>query len=113
MRAKSVLLLVAMLGLAGCATVHTDGDYRYPAEIERPVYGTHYDHDGYEHVYSTTLGVYTVVGVPNVYFHDGSAESLDQAIEVMARYQLGRTISEQDVRLIISQMNGMSNKILK
>ncbi len=35
------------------------------------------------------------------YFHDGSAETLDEAINVMARYQLGRHILDEDVELII------------
>lgn len=34
------------------------------------------------------------------YFHDGSAATLEQAIMVMARYQLGRTIPVEDVDLI-------------
>ena len=34
------------------------------------------------------------------YFHDGSADTLEQAIMVMARYQLGRTIPIEDVDLI-------------
>lgn len=35
------------------------------------------------------------------YFHDGSAATLEEAVHIMARYQLGRKISEQDTRLII------------
>lgn len=31
------------------------------------------------------------------YFHDGSAETLEQAIAVMGRYQLGRTLSHEDL----------------
>jgi cytochrome c peroxidase len=35
------------------------------------------------------------------YFHDGSAPTLEQAVDVMFQYQLGRMPSEEDKRLII------------
>jgi len=35
------------------------------------------------------------------YFHDGSADSLEKAVDVMFQYQLGRTPTEEDKRLII------------
>lgn len=35
------------------------------------------------------------------YFHDGAAKTLEQAIDAMAKYQLGRSISENDRDLII------------
>jgi cytochrome c peroxidase len=41
------------------------------------------------------------------YLHDGSADSLDQAIQIMVRHQLGRTISEGDVRLINSFLHSL------
>ena len=34
------------------------------------------------------------------YFHDGSATTIPQAVEVMAKYQLGRTIDPQSLRAI-------------
>ncbi|MCP4993159.1 MAG: cytochrome-c peroxidase [Gammaproteobacteria bacterium] len=36
------------------------------------------------------------------YFHDGSAEDLEDAVKIMGRYQLGRDIPDQDVALIIA-----------
>lgn len=36
------------------------------------------------------------------YFHDGSAATLQEAIEIMARYQLGRKIPEQEIQAIIA-----------
>ena len=39
------------------------------------------------------------------YFHDGSAQTLDEAIIIMARYQLGRTIPMHDVQLIKAFLN--------
>jgi cytochrome c peroxidase len=64
------------------------------------------------------LGRYTVTGneidrhvfrVPSLrnvavtapYFHDGSAGSLHEAVAIMARSQLGRELSQQDVDLIV------------
>ena len=35
------------------------------------------------------------------YFHDGSAETLEEAIKVMAKYQLGRQLPQTDIALII------------
>ncbi|NET31992.1 MAG: cytochrome-c peroxidase [Cyanothece sp. SIO1E1] len=50
--------------------------------------------------------VFKVPGLRNVtltapYFHDGSAATLDAAVKVMAKYQLGRQIPQTDVDLII------------
>jgi cytochrome c peroxidase len=49
--------------------------------------------------------VFKVPGLRNVavtapYFHDGSVDTLDMAIEIMARYQLGRELPEKDRRHI-------------
>lgn len=40
------------------------------------------------------------VGVTAPYFHDGRAPTLERAVEVMARRQLGRTLTEQEIDLI-------------
>jgi cytochrome c peroxidase len=39
------------------------------------------------------------------YFHDGSAKHLPDAVRVMAKYQLGRKLSDEDVRLIVLFLN--------
>lgn len=44
------------------------------------------------------------------YFHDGSAETLEQAVHIMAEYQLGRTISNTDVALIINFLNTLTGE---
>lgn len=44
------------------------------------------------------------------YFHDGSRETLDQAVHVMAEYQLGRTISDDDVAFIVSFLNTLTGE---
>ena len=42
------------------------------------------------------------VAVTAPYFHDGSAATLDEAVEVMARSQLGRELPQQDIDSIVS-----------
>jgi cytochrome c peroxidase len=42
------------------------------------------------------------VGVTPPYFHDGSASTLVDAVNVMAKYQLGRSISVADRNLIVA-----------
>jgi cytochrome c peroxidase len=42
------------------------------------------------------------------YFHDGSAATLDDAIQVMARYQLGRKLGGEQVASIIAFLKSLS-----
>jgi cytochrome c peroxidase len=42
------------------------------------------------------------------YFHDGSAQTLQQAIQVMATYQLGRSLSERQVMVIDAFLKSLS-----
>jgi len=42
------------------------------------------------------------------YFHDGSAGSLEQAVGVMFRYQLGRSASADDIAAIVSFLRTLS-----
>jgi len=51
------------------------------------------------HVFKVPSLRLTVLTAP--YFHDSSAKTLHDAIDVMAKYQLGRHISDEDVKLII------------
>ncbi|HEV8244791.1 MAG TPA: cytochrome c peroxidase [Polyangiaceae bacterium] len=44
------------------------------------------------------------------YFHDGSAPTLDVAVKVMARYQLGRELSDDDVRAIVSFLGSLTGE---
>jgi cytochrome c peroxidase len=44
------------------------------------------------------------------YFHDGSAATLTQAVQVMARYQLGRKLSEEQVSEIIGFLSSLSGE---
>jgi cytochrome c peroxidase len=42
------------------------------------------------------------------YFHDGSAQTLPQAIQVMATYQLGRSLSDHQVAVIEAFLKALS-----
>jgi cytochrome c peroxidase len=44
------------------------------------------------------------------YFHDGSAKTLDAAVDVMFRYQLGRVASKQDRTAIIHFLNTLTGR---
>lgn len=74
------------------------------------------------------LGRYTVTGreedrhvfkVPSLrnvtrtapYFHDGSAATLEQAVLIMARYQLGRELSGDDVEAIVAFLGTLDGEL--
>jgi cytochrome c peroxidase len=42
------------------------------------------------------------------YFHDGTAKTLDEAVDVMFRYQLGRVASKEDKTAIIKFLNTLT-----
>lgn len=44
------------------------------------------------------------------YFHDGSAQTLEDAIKIMARYQLGRPIPQQDIEYIIAFLKTLTGQ---
>ncbi|MEZ0258124.1 MAG: cytochrome-c peroxidase, partial [Chthoniobacter sp.] len=45
------------------------------------------------------------------YFHDGSAATLPEAVRVMARYQLGRAISEDEVSRIVAFLSTLTGEL--
>jgi cytochrome c peroxidase len=42
------------------------------------------------------------------YFHDGSAQTLTQAVQVMAKYQLGRMLTEEQVGSIVAFLGSLA-----
>ena len=46
------------------------------------------------------------------YFHDGMTDTLEDAVDVMFRHQLGRTASEVDKRMIVKFLNSLSGEAL-
>lgn len=58
---------------------------------------------------------FKVPGLRNValtapYFHDGSAKSLEQAVSVMAYYQLGLELEEEQKQLLVSFLKTLTGK---
>lgn len=45
------------------------------------------------------------------YFHDGSSKTLDEAVKIMVKYQLGREADQEDVDLIIKFLNTLNGEI--
>jgi len=41
------------------------------------------------------------------YFHNGSADTLEEAIRIMAKYQLDRKISEHEIKMVISFLGSL------
>jgi cytochrome c peroxidase len=44
------------------------------------------------------------------YFHDGSAQTLDEAVKVMARYQLGRELESEEVGAIVAFLGSLTGE---
>lgn len=44
------------------------------------------------------------------YFHDGSAKTLEQAVTIMAKYQLGKTLSIEEVELIVQFLKTLTGE---
>lgn len=44
------------------------------------------------------------------YFHDGQAKTLEEAVELMAKYQLGREIPEDDLHMIVEFLHSLAGE---
>ena len=51
------------------------------------------------------------VAVTPPYFHDGSVATLPEAVRVMAKVQLGRELSDEDVRDIVAFLNTLTGEV--
>jgi cytochrome c peroxidase len=51
------------------------------------------------------------VAVTAPFFHDGSVETLPQAVKVMAQLQLGKQLSDEDVSQIVSFLESLTGDI--
>lgn len=45
------------------------------------------------------------------YFHDGRTSSLEEAVEIMGRSQLGRELSKEDIRLIVRFLGTLTGEL--
>jgi cytochrome c peroxidase len=60
--------------------------------------------------------VFKVPGLRNVamvppYFHDGSVRTLPEAVRIMAKVQLGKTLSDQDTKEIVTFLGSLTGKV--
>lgn len=60
--------------------------------------------------------VFKVPGLRNValtapYFHDGSVTTLESAVDIMGRYQLGRDLAPDDVKAIVAFLHSLTGRI--
>ena len=65
---------------------------------------------------SADLYVFKVPGLRNVemtppYFHDGSVDTLPDAVRIMARVQLGKTLSDPDTAAIVTFLKSLTGKL--
>lgn len=51
------------------------------------------------------------VAVTGPYFHSGSVQSLDEAVRIMAEYQLGRALTDDQTRLIVSFLETLTGDL--
>jgi cytochrome c peroxidase len=64
------------------------------------------------------LYVFKVPSLRNVamtppYFHDGSVPSLPQAVRVMAKVQLGKALSDREVKEIVAFLDSITGRLPK
>lgn len=45
------------------------------------------------------------------YFHDGSATTLEEAVRVMARYQLGRHVASEEVAALVAFLTSLTGRV--
>lgn len=111
-----------------CATCHTGINLGGRSFEYVDVFGNYFkdrskdieynsDDDGLKSVTGNDedLHKFRVPGLRNValtapYFHDGSFQTLEEAVKAMAKYELGRKLSDEDVRDIITFMNTLTGK---
>jgi cytochrome c peroxidase len=62
--------------------------------------------EGDQHVFKVPSLRNVAITAP--YFHDGTAKTLDEAVDVMFRYQLGRVASKEDKTAIVNFLNTLT-----
>ncbi|MGB0383388.1 MAG: cytochrome-c peroxidase [Ardenticatenaceae bacterium] len=50
------------------------------------------------------------VALTGPYFHDASAQTLEEAVDTMAKYQLGRTLSGEEINLIVKFLKTLTGE---
>lgn len=60
-------------------------------------------HEEHRHVFKVPSLRLSALTPP--YFHDGSVDTLDEAVRIMARYQLGRRLTDREIASIVAFLN--------
>lgn len=45
------------------------------------------------------------------YFHDGSVATLEEAVKAMGEHQLGRTLPDEEIKLIVTWLNALTGEV--
>ncbi|MDH5326417.1 MAG: cytochrome-c peroxidase [Gammaproteobacteria bacterium] len=132
-KAKAGMKLVKDIG---CTSCHTGPNFSGPKNLKVgegffqkfPTFsGSNYDK---KYNLMADLGLYSVtnkdsdknmwrvptwrnVAVTAPYFHNGSVQSLDEAVKVMAKTQLNKDLTEQQVGEIVAFLNSLTGKFPK
>lgn len=110
----------------GCASCHQGAGVGGNMFHRFGIMGDYFAHRG--KVTAADLGRYNVTGreedrhvfkVPSLrnvaltapYFHDGSVDTLNEAVAVMGRYQLGLELSDDDRRLIVAFLETLTGQL--
>lgn len=51
------------------------------------------------------------IGKTAPYFHDGSVATLDEAVRLMAKHQLGKTLDAEQVRLLVAFLESLTGRV--
>ncbi|OSM00068.1 putative cytochrome c peroxidase [Magnetofaba australis IT-1] len=111
----------------GCASCHQGRNIGGNAFQKFGVFGDYLKERGGP-ITQADLGRYNVTGrerdrgrfkIPSLrnvaltppYFHDGSVATLNEAVRIMAQYQLGRRISDQEITFIVAFLSALSGEL--
>ncbi|ABK45438.1 Cytochrome-c peroxidase [Magnetococcus marinus MC-1] len=87
--------------------------FRDRGEVTLADYGRYNHTRREEHRYEFKVPSLRNVALTAPYFHDGSAKTLEDAVEVMGRYQLGREIPPEDVAKIVAFLKTLTGARLE
>ncbi|GIV43347.1 MAG: cytochrome-c peroxidase [Bacteroidia bacterium] len=129
---KSALTLQEKKGLLafttnGCTQCHTGALLGGNQFQKFGVYANYWEHTGSKKIdegkYVVTKDtndkyIFKVPSLRNIektgpYFHDGSVASLDSAVKIMGRVQLGKEIDEEDTQNIVAFLKSLTSDIPK
>lgn len=114
-----------IFALSGCTQCHNGALLGGNSFQKFGVYGDYWDHTGSEHI---DEGRFTVTGnesekylfkVPSLrniaetepYFHDGSVDDLEESIRIMARIQLDKDLTDEQVANMVAFLEALTGEV--